>query len=197
MVYSTKTGRGIFKYKFRAGLMISAICFAAIAGVTLLVYFCVFDYSQIWNASVSSGFHYVSTMIGEKPFLTWIPFTVRGYLFAVLGLGFGLSIVFAMMGACIGFLSRNSYIGTILFFMLSLAMLAAPYAFAEAGIWSGYFAVQFLPVCLWWSFPSWLTDMGNVSVIPFHETVGILGNLVIWGIFVLLSYRYIKRKDVS
>lgn len=196
-VYSTKVGRGVFKYKFRAGLILSAICFTIITAVTLLVYFGIFDYSQIWRASVSSGFNYVYTMIGSKPFITWIPFTVLEYLLAILALGFGLTLVFAMMGACIGFLSRNSYIGAILFFMVALAMMTVPYAFSEAGIWSGYFVSQFSPVCLWWSSPTWFTDMGNVSVIPFHETAGIIGNLVIWGTFVVLSYRYMKRKDVA
>lgn len=196
-VYSTKIGREIFRYKVIAGLIISVICFAAIACMTLLVYFSVFDYSQLWNSSVSSGFNSISDNIGTKPFITWIPFTIIEYLWAMLGLGLGLTLVFAIMGACIGFLSHNGYIGTLLFFLLALAMMTAPYIFAETGIWSGYFLFEFSPVCLWYSLPMWLTDMGNVSVIPFHEAVGILSNIVIWGILVFLSYQYIKRKDVT
>lgn len=196
-IYSTKIGRGIFRYKVIAGLMISVLCFAAIACVTLLVYFSVFDYTQLWNSSVSSGFNYISDNIGTKPFMTWLPFTVIEYLWAMLGLGLGLTLVFAMMGACIGFLSRNGYIGTLLFFLLALAMMTAPYLFAETGIWGGYFLFEFSPVCLWYSSPWWLTDMGNVSLIPFHETVGIISNIVLWGILLFLSYQYIKRKDVA
>lgn len=196
-VYSTKIGRGVFRYKLIAGLIISVICFVAIACMSLMFYFHVFDYSQLWDASVSSGFNYISESIGIKPFITWIPFTVMGYLWAVLGLGLGLTLVFAVMGACIGLLSRNGYMGTLLFFLLALAMMAAPYIFAETGIWSGYFLSEFSPVCLWYSSPRWLTDLGNVSVIPFHETLGILFNIIIWGILGFLAYQYIKRKDVA
>lgn len=196
-VYTTKTGRRIYQYKFAAGMIWSAICFVLAAGVTLLVYFCVFDYSQLWDANVSSGFNYIAEMVGVKPFLTWIPLTVGKYLLATLGLGLALTLVFAVMGACIGFLLRNNYIGTLLFFTSALAMMAVPYMFSKAGIWSGYFLLQFTPVCLWFAQPKWFTDMGSVSVIPFHETVGIFFNMFFWGSLLFAAWQYVQRKDVA
>lgn len=197
MVYATKTGRGIYKYKFCSGIMISVFYFVLIAFVTLVVYFSVFDYSGIWGSSVSSGFNFISDMIGVKPFITWIPFTVKGYLAVMLGLGLGLTLVFAMMGAFIGFAVRNSYVGTMLFFLLAMAMMTVPYIFSKAGIWSWYFLLQLTPVRIWFVIPEWLTDLGSVSVMPYHETVGIILNLLVWGSLVFGAYQYVKRKDVA
>lgn len=197
MVYATKTGRGIYKYKFCSGIMISVFYFVLIAFVTLVVYFSVFDYSGIWGSSVSSGFNFISDMIGVKPFITWIPFTVKGYLTVMLGLGLGLTLVFAMMGAFIGFAVRNSYVGTMLFFLLAMAMMTVPYIFSKAGIWSWYFLLQLTPVRIWFVIPEWLTDLGSVSVMPYHETVGIILNLLVWGSLVFGAYQYVKRKDVA
>lgn len=196
-VYTTKTGRGIYKYKFAAGLISSVICFVFIACLTLLVYVSFFDYSQIWGCSVSSGFNYISEMIGIKPFLTWIPITVGGYLIATLGLGLVLTLVFAMMGAFIGFLIRSNYVGALLFFVIALAMMTVPYMFSKAGIWSWYFLLQFTPVRLWFVQPDWFTDMGSVSVIPFHETAGVLFNVFLWGSLLFIAWQYVKRKDVA
>ena len=195
-VCTTKTGRGIFRYKLSAGLLAAVIGYALIAEVTLLVYFSVFDYSWLWNVSVSSGFNYVSELIGRKPFLTWVPLTVRSYLLAVLGLGLGLTLVFALMGAFIGALSPNSYMGVVLFFLLALAMMTVPYLFSETGIWGGYFVTELSPMCLWFVSPRWLTDLGSVSVLPFHETVGIGFNLLLWGLLVWGADRYNRKRDV-
>lgn len=195
-VYTTRTGRGVFWHKLSAGLIAAVSGYGLIAGATLLIYFSVFDYEQLWSSSVSSGFNYVSELIGIKPFLTWVSFTVRGYLLRVLWLGLGLTLVFALMGAFIGAFSRNSYMGTVLFFLLALAMMTAPYLFAETGIWGGYFVTELSPVCLWFVSPRWLTDLGSVSVLPFHETVGIAFNLLFWGLLVWFAYHYNRKRDV-
>lgn len=196
VIYSTRTGRKLFKYKLGAGLIAAAVCFAVLSAVTLFVYFTVFDYLQLWNSNVSSGFNYISERIGVKPFITWLPFTVGRYLVAMLLLGLSLTLVFAMIGAVIGLLINSSYAGALVFFLLALSMMTLPYACSEAGIWVGYFLTQFFPVPLWFSSSRWLTDMGSVSVIPLHELTGILINMLLWGLLVFVSYRYVKRKDM-
>lgn len=192
LVYTTRAGRGIHKYKFFAGMLLSAGAYLLLACGTLAVYFCMFDYAHIWDAGVSSGFNRICDVVCTKPFLTWIPLTVAGYLFAVLGLGLGMVFVFAMMGAVIGFLTKNSYTGALLFFMAALAMMAAPYLFADAGIWSGYFLTQFSPVAIWLVLPWWLTDMGSVSLIPYHETAGIIFNLLFWGMAAWIAGKRVR-----
>lgn len=196
-VYTTKIGRDIFRYKLGAGLCASATCFVLLAGTTLFVYCLVFDYSQLWNSSVSSGFNLLSDQaVGIKPFITWRPFTVGGYLAAVLFLALVLTLIFAMMGAVIGLLLRSSYMGTLLFFLAAMAMMTLPYLCSEAGIWGGYFLLQFSPVRLCFVFPLWLTDMGSVSAIPLHELAGLLINILLWGNLIFGFYRYMKRKDM-
>lgn len=64
MVYSSKAGRSVFRYKLWAGFLTSTICFFLIAAVTLIAYFSFFDYSQLWNCNVSNGFNYISDLAG-------------------------------------------------------------------------------------------------------------------------------------
>lgn len=196
LIYATYTGRNIRFGKLGAGLLSGCLGYGSLATVTLTVYFMVFDYSRMWKCSVSSCFNYVTEIIGRKPFLTWIPFTLREYLLVILGLGLVLTLIFGLIGAVIGRFCKNSYLGVILFFLLALAMMTAPYFFAEAGLWGGYFGSQFLPVCLWFYSSGWLTDMGIISLIPFHETAGLLGNVIIWGILTAISGWHFSRKDV-
>lgn len=196
VIYTSYTGRNIQHGKLAAGLLFGCLSYSLIAGITLLIYLGVFDYSWIWSCNVSSIFNYVEEITGIKPFLTWIPFTLWEYLLAMLGLGLVLTLTFGLIGAVIGRLCKNSYLGAILFFLLALAMMTAPYFLAEKDLWGGYFISQFLPVCLWLHSSVWLTDMGIISLIPFHETIGLFGNVIIWGILTAVSSRHFSGKDV-
>lgn len=192
-VYTTRTGRGIYKYKLLAGFILSVICFMVIAAVSLVGYFSIFDYSQIWDSSVSSIYN---ELFLEGSLITWTDFTVGGYLFAVLGMGMGLTLVFAAMGGVIGFFISDNYMGVLIFIMILLSMAVADSMFFESGRWGAYFLFQFSPVMLWFSEPQWFTDMGILSVFPFHETAGFFINVIFWGLLLMLGYKYIKRKEI-
>ena len=66
--------------KVLAALQRRRRCTACWPFCTLVPYFLLYDYSGIWNASVSSQFNYFSDMLVVRPFLTWGDFTVGQYL---------------------------------------------------------------------------------------------------------------------
>lgn len=195
-IYTTHIGRSIVRAKLVSGLAASGLAYIVVACMTLLMFCLAFDYSGVWSSSVSSGFNYVSEITGIKPFTTWIPLSVGQYLAIMLALIFVLVLVFGLIGAALGSLIRNTYLAAVCFFVGALGMLAAPYIFVDLGLWSGYFFAQMLPICLWFSLSGWLTDMSMVSLVPFHETVGICLNLIFWSGIVWLSFRRFNRRDI-
>lgn len=77
---ASRTGRKLRRVKVLAALQASAALYGLLAFCTLVPYFLLYDYSGIWNASVSSQFNYFSDMLVVRPFLTWGDFTVGQYL---------------------------------------------------------------------------------------------------------------------
>lgn len=68
---ASRTGRKLRRVKVLAALQASAALYGLLAFCTLVPYFLLYDYSGIWNASVSSQFNYFSDMLVVRPFLTW------------------------------------------------------------------------------------------------------------------------------
>ena len=95
---ASRTGRKLRRVKVLAALQASAALYGLLAFCTLVPYFLLYDYSGIWNASVSSQFNYFSDMLVVRPFLTWGDFTVGQYLAAALALGAVLTAVFSPAG---------------------------------------------------------------------------------------------------
>lgn len=196
IVYSTRRGRNTQASKLVAGLITSLGVFAIISVLSLLLFFTVFDFSGIWDSSVSSQFNYIQYSGFTKPFLTWIPFTVRDYLLTMVALSAVLTMVFALFGALIGLLCRNTYVGFIIFLAVALCMMALPYLFASLQFWGGYFLSELLPVPLWFCSSQWLTDLGDISLLPWHETLGLAGNAVVFLLLTLFALWKFRRKDI-
>lgn len=196
IVYSTHCGRKAQRCKLIAGLITSILTFVILSGLSLLLFFTIFDFSGIWESSVSSRFNYIQYAGFRKPFWTWIPFTVRGYLLAMVALSAALTMVFALFGALIGLLCRNTYVGFVIFLALALCMMALPYLCASLQLWGGYFLSELLPVPLWYCSSQWLTDMGDIALLPWHESLGLAGNTVVLLLLNWLALGKFKRKDM-
>lgn len=196
IVYSTRRGRNAQRGKLWAGLITSFLTFVIISVLSLLLFFTFFDFSGIWESSVSSQFNYIQYSGFTKPFLTWIPFTVRGYLLTMAALSAVLTMVFALFGALIGLLCRNTYVGFIIFLAMSLCMMALPYLCVSMQLWGGYFLSELLPVPLWFCSSQWLTDLGDISLLPWHETFGLAGNVAAFLLLTMFALWKFRRKDI-
>ena len=110
---ASRTGRKLRRVKVLAALQASAALYGLLAFCTLVPYFLLYDYSGIWNASVSSQFNYFSDMLVVRPFLTWGDFTVGQYLAAALALGAVLTAVFSLLASVCGTLVRSPYLAAL------------------------------------------------------------------------------------
>lgn len=197
IVYASGTGRKITRHKRAVALTVAAGGFILLAALTLAVYFTIWDYSGFWRASVQSANNYLFDEAGKRPFITWANLNVAQYLAAVLTLGFALTVVFSLVGSFAGLLTRNTYMGFILVLLICVAVITAIVFCANAGFGWAMFALLFSPVAAWISSSRWLTDMGSWGVVPYHETVTIALNLLLFSALTILAARRFTRKDVQ
>lgn len=193
----SRTGRRLWKKKTLAALAAALGLYALLVLLTLGPYLLLWDYSGIWEGSVSSQFNYFVDMLYSRPFLTWTDFTVGSYFTAMIAAGGGLVAVFTLMGAVAGLLIRHAYGAAIAAAALCALLLGVSSTLANLGMWSAYLLTTFSPVCLWLAINGWFTELGQIGLVPWQETVGLALNLVVWGGLTLLALRRFGRKDVT
>lgn len=194
---SSRTGRRLRRLKVLAALPASAALYGLLAVCSLAPYFLLYDYSGIWDASVSSQFNYFSDMLVVRPFLTWGDFTVAQYLAAALALGAVLTAVFSLLASVCGTLVRNPYLAALVLGILCFGGMGLVSAFGELDWWAAYLVACFQPVMVWLSCSAWFTELGLNAVLPWQETIAAGLNLLLWGGGALLALRRFDRKDVS
>ncbi len=197
MACASRAGRRLWRSKTLAALAAALGLYALLALFTLGSYLLLWDYGGIWDSSVSSQFNYFVDMLYSRPFLTWGDFTVGSYFAAMIGAGGGLVAVFTLMGAVAGLLIRHTYGAAIAAAAFCALLLGLSSTLANLGMWSAYLLTTFSPVCLWLAINGWFTELGQIGLLPWQETVGLALNLLVWGGFTLLALRRFGRKDVA
>lgn len=194
---ASRTGRKLRRVKVLAALQASAALYGLLAFCTLVPYFLLYDYSGIWNASVSSQFNYFSDMLVVRPFLTWGDFTVGQYLAAALALGAVLTAGFSLLASVCGTLVRSPYLAALALCLVCFGGLGLVSVLGELGWWAAYLIACFQPVTVWLSCSAWFTELGLNAVLPWQETIASGLNLLLLGGGVLLALGWFDRKDVS
>ncbi|MGG3890967.1 hypothetical protein [Metabacillus fastidiosus] len=110
-IYSTKRGRKLAFDKLMASFIASFIVTTIIAGITLISYFSVYNYSGLWNVPISSYFN------AEKliPYISWWEISFIAYLFLVTALLYVCQLFFSAITFIIAMFIRNSYFVFIMF----------------------------------------------------------------------------------
>ena len=194
---ASRTGRNLRRTKVLASLGASLALLALVAVPTLGLYFARFDYGGIWNASVSSQFNYLTDMLLTRPFLTWGDFTVVGYLAAALALGTALTVAFSLLAALCGTLVRSPYLAALAMGILCFGGLGLTSALGNLKLWVGYVISCFQLPLVWINCSGWFTELGLNTVLPWQETIAVVGNLLLLGIGTALALRRFRRKDVT
>lgn len=197
LVCVSRTGRRLWKHKTLAALAAALGLYALLALFTLGPYLLLWDYRGIWDSSVSSQFNYFVDMLYSRPFLTWADFTVESYFAAMIAAGGGLVAVFTLIGAVAGLLIRHTYGAAIAAAAFCALLLGLSSTLAALGLWSAYLLTTFSPVCLWLAINGWFTELGQMGLVPWQETVGLALNLLVWSGIALLALRRFGRKDVA
>ena len=195
-VYTTKTGRRIMRCKIAASLAAGAGIYALLAIITLAIYFTVFDFSNVWNSSVSSGFNFIwDELAGLRPFATWQSFTVASYLWASLGVSLGLVICFSLMGAVVGTLSKNGYIGFLVVLLLNAVCLFLPGMISENSY--AHFVAAHTPIWLWNNSRLWFTEGKFFTLWQNFELWGTGISLLILAAFCILAVKRFEKRNIA
>ena len=201
LVYSARKGRGLLGTKLAASISAGLGVYVILTLFTLLLYFGLNDYGNIWGSSVSSLFHYRNDLItGPRPFVTWHSFSIATYLAAVLGMSAGLVLCFSLLAFGICVLTRNHYIGFLVFLVLNAAAIALPMQIPQTpfvmAAWIKY-ASMLTPAWLWLKQGLWFTD-GDMDILwPHFETLGLCVSLLALTVFCIAAVIYFRKRDLK
>lgn len=191
VVYATERGRNLIKDKLIVALGYTLLVTTVITGVTLLIYFSVFDYSEIWATSVNSFFGQEYNM----PYMSWWNMSILKYLVAVLLVVYILEIIFCGITFILSSFIKNTYIVFGSFAIIVGGGILLP-TFIPPKL-SIIMASVYTPFTLILN-PSWLFMMkGKLQTDKYYEII----TLVTWSISIvvlgILCVKRSKRENVK
>lgn len=197
IVYASRRGRSIHVEKYIAGCICALGAYAAIAFVSSAVFAGVWRLGEIWETNMSTQFYYVYVAGIKVPFVPWISFHMWGYLGAVLALGAVVVALFYGIGYTIGLLTKNSYAGFLLLFIVLAVNFEVVMLAGDSAQWMIYEAAMWSPLMLWWLQPLWFSDMGINALVPWQESLTAALCLLVSAVLLMAGMRFFYRKDLK
>ncbi|MGN7387019.1 hypothetical protein [Sporosarcina sp. SAFN-015] len=106
VAFTTKRGRELMKNKLLASLAMAASIAVFLFSLTLGTFFTVFDYTHVWQTSISSAFNWEYNF----PYVAWWDLTVGTFLIGVIVLVFISLLLFSGLTFACSVAVKNSYI---------------------------------------------------------------------------------------
>lgn len=193
---TSRIGRRIINWKFIAAIISGLTFYFIIAFITLAGFFSKWNFSGLWNSNVSSQFNYIRDMLFVRPFITWGNFSVLTYFLSVITLGGGLVVILTLFASIGNLITGNTYKSALILVTLIISGMGIQSVLADLEFWTGYFIFTFSPFSIWLSLNGWFTELGISAFIPWHETVGVVSNILFFGLGTLISKRFFYRRDL-
>lgn len=190
LVVASKRGRRIIKDKLQVGLVFSILVTTIVLGITLITYFNIFDYSEVWNVPISSAFNAEES----GPFLSWYNLNVKEYLMISIGIVFTLGLLSAGLAFVVGSLLKSSYKSFFVFFILFGALFMLTGIFKNDSILKVFSNFNMFVLSLnpkWW-----LMEGGPLIGSKHYVDITLISNSFIIGILSLLSIRLFKKESI-
>lgn len=194
LAYSSRRGRKLATNQFGAAFISGLLVPALLMAVVLPAYFALFNFSNLWNVSVSSPLNVEMSGIGFFPVITWTRMTVLQYLWATIGIAFALQAVFCLLAFAVAVFFRNNYAGFIIYAILSMGIIMVP----ERLPWSTPLPVITAanPFTAWKNCGSWLALSEPTLTYPTYFPVLFL----LWGaiaaVVIFFGIRRFRRADL-
>ncbi|EOU1807750.1 TPA: hypothetical protein ACF351_002162 [Clostridium perfringens] len=189
LVSATKRGRNLIKDKAIVGLMYSILVAIIILGITLIVYFSVFDYSKIWNVPISSALNWE---VG--PHISWYNLTVLQNLLLSIGVVLIISLISGGISLSLCLFIKSSYKAFFTFFILFGGLYMLPGLFSMSSklvIWS-YFNIFVLTL----NPQKWFAEAGALLTSKYYIEGTLISNGVIVIIISLILIKRFKKVDI-
>ncbi|MBK5241854.1 hypothetical protein [Clostridium sp.] len=189
VVYSTKRGRNLAQDKFYVSIFASILVTTIIISITLVVYFSVVSYSELWTVPISSGFN---SDYGS-PYISWWNMSFIIYLIYCIVLVYLCELLFTFIAYIISSFIKNSYIVFFTFAIIFGIALVIP------GLMPGnsmvIFAANFTPFVLISNPSLWFMEKG-ILTFKYYEVI----TISIWTIILLticgLCTRRFKKQNL-
>ncbi|EOU1603390.1 hypothetical protein EHZ13_08700 [Clostridium perfringens] len=189
LVSATKRGRNLIKDKAIVGLMYSILVAIIILGITLIVYFSVFDYSKIWNVPISSALNWE---VG--PHISWYNLTVLQNLLLSIGVVLIISLISGGISLSLCLFLKSSYKAFFAFFILFGGLFMLPGLFSMSSklvIWS-YFNIFVLSL----NPQKWFAEAGALLTSKYYIEGTLISNGIIVTIISLILIKRFKNVDI-
>ncbi len=185
VAYSTKRGRKLVWDKLMVALFSSTLATLLLLGITLLVYFMVFDYSGLWNVPISTGF---LIELNNIPLISWWNLTFLEYLLLSCILVVICQMIFALITFSLSMWIRNSYMVFTVFGVIFGAGLLVPSKIPKDSVMLLY--SHFSPFVLVMNVKKWWMESGVFTTFKYYEVVTVAA----WSVaLILLSWFFIHR----
>lgn len=178
MAYSTKRGRKLDRDKLFTAILLSIGITTIILGVSLAVYFAVFDYSGLWRVPISSGFNWEYGL----PYISWWKMSLVKYLICCIVLVYLCEIIFTFIAYGISCFIRNSYMVCFIFTVLGGLAFVVPSLMPSYS--NGIFTAQFTPFVLCGYSREWFMEKGPMTPFKYYELI----TVVVWSVIVTIMY---------
>ncbi len=190
LVYSTKRGRDNDKDKLMVCLLSSIFVSTIILGITLLVYFMAFDYSNMLNINLNSSFNWEYPM----PFINIFGHTVIEQLMLSILIVIICMLIFATITFIISKLLKNSYIVFFIFFIICGINISVSTFVSKSSPIIMYLGYDVFNLII--NPSSWFTSKVPFIVNKYHEVVTIVAWTCISILGSIFVIRRFKREDI-
>ncbi|MGL4849990.1 MAG: hypothetical protein ACRC28_13900 [Clostridium sp.] len=189
LVNVTKRGRNLIKDKLCVYSVVSFAVTGIMLGLTLLMYFLVFDYSEIWNIPISSALNWEL-----RPTITWYSLSFKEYLISSIVVVFLISFIFSAITFIIASICKNSYRTFFIFFILFGVAFLMPSWISEESkflIWSHYnvFILSLNP-------HMWFREAGLFLTKEHYEIIVIFTNMIVVGVLSCICVKRFKKENI-
>ncbi|MBB4824426.1 multisubunit Na+/H+ antiporter MnhC subunit [Sporosarcina luteola] len=147
VAFATQRGRRLMNNKLVASLVMAFVITGLVLGSTLGVFFLVFDYSHVWETSVSSAFNWEYNF----PYVSWWDLSFAQFLLGVIGVLFVSVLLISALTFSISLFIKNSYVS---FFVTAASFILL------------YMLPSFMPHSSNWLFVAGYTVPTLVMAIP-------------------------------
>lgn len=191
ITYTTKKGRKLIWHKFSASLITAILLFLVLTGVSLGIFFAVYDFSNFWNTPVSSGLNWEYKL----PYITWWPFTVWQFLILAIITELFVVLIVSILTFALSIYIKNSYFTWILCMALLVALFILP-SFLVGSPWLQFFT----SLNITWVLLNphmYFSGGTDVMMIQYFELWSILLGLMITLLCNSWAIRRFFKKDVA
>ncbi|SCJ93264.1 ABC-type transport system involved in multi-copper enzyme maturation%2C permease component [uncultured Clostridium sp.] len=190
LVCTTRRGRNLIKDKLLVCLVAAIIGTVVILGVTLFMYFIVFDYSKVMSVPISSALNWELT-----PVISWFNISVGQYLALSIVVVFILAIIFTLISFVICSILKSSYKTFFVFFILfGLVFMIQKFISNSSGI---LIASHYNVVIMTLNPHMWFREAGPFMTDKYYEVLTLAVNGVLAVMISIWRIKRFKKENIA